>query len=286
MSHDPEFPVSTDTLWWERSLSRRDAHKLGLSLAALASLAGCSSDEVTELDALDAQRKGGWDVGDEAQRLVFDSPVYKDSKGSDEWKGYTEPRRALAASTPTNALLAGWQAPTLLQSLEQQTLASQLRPVSSTQTQESYHRARALGSVVTSVADPKETLLVVDVPGAHGPAAAAGLAEFAEPVFLYDNWPHPKGVVKSQDTLGSFLYYAGELEEKRAKRDATKAPPALILDAARLVATVDPDTQFDNRYFVSLPSADELKQLGIKRVVYVPLREQSDESDDLNESIV
>ena len=63
MSHEEP---KTDTLlsaseseapsWWERSLSRRDAHKLGLSLAAVATVAGCDSEKVAELDSLDAQK--------------------------------------------------------------------------------------------------------------------------------------------------------------------------------------------------------------------------------------
>ncbi len=272
--------------WWEHSLSRRDAHKLGLGLAALAGLAGCSDDEVKELDALEAQKKGGWDVGDTNQKLVFQGATTSDVQSSDAWRSYAQPANALELIRPKNPTYAAWQMPSLFQSLEQATLASQIRPVTTAQTQQTHDQARALGSVVTSVSDPKETLLIVDVPGAHAPAAAAGLAEFAEPVFYFDNWPHPKGVVKSHETLGSALYYAVELDAKKTKRDAAKAPAALILDSTRIVPSVNHDTQFDNRYFVAPPSADDLKKAGIKRVVYVPMTESNVESDDLNESIV
>lgn len=276
----------TDAGWWELSLSRRDAHKLGIGVAALAALAGCSDDEVKELDALEAQKKGGWDVGDTNQKIVITGATTQDSKGGDGWRRYLEPAKMLEAIRPKNETYAAWQMPTLFQALEQRTLASQMRPMTVPETQDVYGRARALGSLVTSVEDPKETLLIIDAPGPFASAAAAGIAPFAEPVFYMDNWPHPKGVVPAELTLANTLYYAQEIEEAKQKRDAAKAPPALILDAYRLAQNVNHDTQFDNRYFVSPPAAEDLKKAGIKRVVYVPLKESSDESDDLNEAMV
>lgn len=287
MSDENTQTHDTDAGWWERSLSRRDAHKLGLGVAALAALAGCSSDEVKELDALEAQKKGGWDVGDTNQQLVITGATTQDSKGSaDGWRRYLEPAKMLEAIRPKNETYAAWQMPTLFQALEQKTLAAQMRPMTVAETQDVYGRARALGSLVTSVEDPKETLVIVDVPGPFATAAAAGLSPFAEPVFYMDNWPHPKGAVPAELNLANALYYAQELEENKQKRDAAKAPAALILDAYRLTDNVNPDVHFDNRYFVSPPSADDLKKAGVKRVVYVPLRETSNESDDLNEAMV
>lgn len=275
-----------DAAWWERSLSRRDAHKLGLGVAALAAMAGCSSEEVKELDALEAQRKGGWDVGDAGMGLYFVGVVARDSKGSDAWSNYVKPAKILEAIRPKNAAYAAWQMPTLFQALEQTSLAAEMRPIATPETLDVYGRARALGSLVTSVEDPKETLLVVDVPGPYAGAVAAGLAPHAEPVFYFDNWPHPRAVVPSHMTLGSVLYYAAELEEQKAKRDAGKAPAAIILDSFRIQADPDHDQFFDNRYFVTLPSAEDLKKAGIKRVVYVPLKETDDEMDDLNDAMV
>lgn len=275
-----------DAGWWERSLSRRDAHKLGIGVAALAALAGCSSEEVKELDALEAQKQGGWDVGDTNDQLVFIGATTQDSKRSDGWKAYLQPAKMLEAIRPKNSAYAAWQMPTLFQALEQPTLASQMRPVATEETIDVHGRARALGSLVTSVEDPKETLLVIDVPGPYASAAAAGLAAFAEPVFYYDNWPHPKGVVPSHITLGAALFYAQELEEKKKERDESKAPAALILDSFRIQEDPNQDLFFDNRYFVTLPSADDLKKAGIKRVVYVPLNETANESDDLNDAMV
>src|SRR5690606_33966278 len=128
-------------------------------IAAVAGLAGCSDEEVKELDALEAQKKAGWDVGDTNQRLLFQGATTSDSKGGETWRSYAEPANALDAIRPKNATYAAWQMPTLFQSLEQLSLASQIRPVTTAQTQQTHAQARALGSVVTSVSDPKETLL-------------------------------------------------------------------------------------------------------------------------------
>jgi len=281
-----ETPKTEDAGWWEHSLNRRDAHKLGLGIAAVAAATGCDDTKVVDLDSMEAQKKGGWNVGDADTKLRFNGGTKVDSKGGSTWKAYMPATELMKATRPANETRAKWQMPTLFQSMEQVSLAAQMKPVSTAATQETYNKARALGSVLQASEDSHKTLLIVDVPGAHGPAAAAGMAEWVEPVFKLDNWPHPKGVVKSHETLGATLYYANELQEKKSKRDAAKAPTALILDSNRLTAFTAPDKQFDNRYFVDLPSADELKSAGIEKVLYVPLQEQKDESDDLNDTIV
>lgn len=286
MSTDPKTDILEEgAAWWEATLSRRDAHKLGLSVAAIAALAGCDDEKVVELEALEAQKKGGWDVGDTNVALVFSHGTTHDSKGSDAWKAYKDPKRLLEVTRPKNEALKPYEMPTLFQSLEQLTLAQQMKPVFSREMQETYWRARSFASLVSSAKDSDKTLLIVDMRGPHAVAAAAGMAEWVEPVFFFDNWPHPKGVVKSHETLGAVLYYAKELEEKKGKRPE-QAPFAIILDQARLTPVQNPDREFDNRYFVELPSADDLKRLGIERVVYVTEFETTEESDDLNDAVV
>ena len=46
---DPTNKPENEAGWWEHAISRRDAHKLGLGIAAVAGLAGCSDEEVKEL---------------------------------------------------------------------------------------------------------------------------------------------------------------------------------------------------------------------------------------------
>jgi hypothetical protein len=272
--------------WWDAHLNRRDVQKLGVGLATIAAMAGCDDEgTVAELDSLDAQKKGGWDVGDTAVTLTVQNATQTDSENSAGWKEFKDPKRLLETMRPKNATYRQWEMPTLIQSLEQLSLAQQMKPVSNGMSQETYKKARALGSLVTSVENPEKTMLLVDMPGAACVAAAAGMSEWVEPICFFDNWPHPRGVVKSEQVLGSLLYYAAEFAKQKAKR-SDKAPGAIILDSNRLTPFTNPDKEFDNRYFAILPSAEDLKKAGVERVVYVTEKAQQQESDDLNEYAV
>src|SRR5258706_204106 len=103
---------------------------------------------------------------------------------------------------------------------------------------------------------------------------------------VFDNWPHPLGVVRSHETLGALVYYAHEIEEKRSKVPEN-APALILLDGNRLATYTDQDTQFDNRYLAKLPPADQLKQRGIQQVIYLTKDQtQTAELDDINDNIV
>lgn len=279
--HKSDIPAAD---WWQAQLKRRDVHRLGLGIAALAALSGCSSDEVAQLDSIDAQRRGGWALGDEGSQLRFSWPRQTDSLGTTGFGAYRDAKRMLAALRPKSARGQSWEVPTLPLALEQPTLAAQLVPVSSPNSEEMYRKARALGSLVHAVKDPASTLVVLDLPGPDAVAAAAGMAEWVEPVVMFDHWPHPRGVVPGHETLGSLLYYAQEFERKRAAR-SEGTPLALVLDARRLTAPRDAETEFDNRYFVTLPEAGELRKAEVRRVLYVTETPATEESDDLNDAL-
>ena len=105
-----------------------------------------------------------------------------------------------------------------------------------------------------------------------------------EPVFTFDNWPHPLGVVPSHVTLGAVLWQRPVFLKARGERKAP-APPVFVLDRRRLAHYTDEDSQFDNRYVAKLPTAANLRSLGIRHVLYVPptssdLRELDDLNDD------
>lgn len=55
------------------------------------------------------------------------------------------------------------------------------------------------------------------------------MSEVADIVLGFDNYPHPKGTVKSHEVLGALVYYAAEVEAKREKR-SDKAATVMILD--------------------------------------------------------
>ena len=147
--------------------------------------------------------------------------------------------------------------------------------------EESYDRGRALAEAFDAAGRPHDTALVIDLHGPEAVAVAAGVADQFAPVFTFDNWPHPRGVVPSHETLGAALYYLPWLQKAAARRPAP-APPAFVLDADRLNPYRDEVEHFDNRYTVSLPSAARLQSLGVARVMYVRGGDGAPESDDLN----
>ncbi|HEX8953570.1 MAG TPA: hypothetical protein VF945_17055, partial [Polyangia bacterium] len=103
------------------------------------------------------------------------------------------------------------------------------------------------------------------------------------PVFTFGNWPHPRGVVPAHQTIAASLYYLPMLNAAAAVRPPD-APPVFVLDANRLASYRDADAQFDNRYFVKLPTAEQLAALGVRHVLYVGA--DAHELDDLNAALV
>jgi hypothetical protein len=174
---------------------------------------------------------------------------------------------------------------TLFQSLGEPTLRRQMQPVHSTTADVAYQRAAALGGLL-SEGDPKDLAVILDLPGEEAVAAAAALAERFWPVFDFGNWPHPRGVVPSHQTLGAALYYSPRFRAA-ASRLAPDAPPVFVLDSQRLNPYGDDPERFDNRYLAQLPSAENLRALGIRRLMYVrPPGAAATELDDLNDDFV
>ncbi len=290
--------------WWEAALTRREAaQRAGVGLGGLAVLLGAAGlggvaacgrsddeglddDKVEPRDAIEVQKQVGWAVGAEDQTLRFNTtPMVSDSQKGTDWQRYKQPASLLGATSPKQEAWRGFAAPTLFQALEQKTLADQMRPTRSGDVIGAYARGPALASLMAAAEEPGKTLLIVDMPGPQAVGLAAGMADKVEPVFHFDNWPHPRGVVPSHDTLGATLYYAAELEAKKAQRPEG-APVALVLDKQRLSQPTSESTQFDNRYVATLPSAKALKERGIERVMYVTERPIQTESDDLNDDMV
>ncbi|MEP7219049.1 MAG: hypothetical protein ABI876_09030, partial [Bacteroidota bacterium] len=146
-----------------------------------------------------------------------------------------------------------------------------------------YARGLGMKEILSKSKNGDNTMLVVDLPGPEAVAYAAALADVANPVITFDNWPHPLGVVHSQETLGALVYYADEVATKAATRPKT-APAVLILDSNRLAPYTDEDSQFDNRYLAKIPTADKLKAMNVSTVLYaVPDASRTSELDDINE---
>ena len=287
--------------WWQESL-RLSADPIGRrrALQALAVLGGsaavfgliaafsASDDQVDiSMDSLELQRREGWNAGQQGAALRFPSSTGVDADGS---RGWRETLPALATElAPAQASLAPFYVPTLFQSLEAQsgmTLRSALMPVGPQPGNRDFLRGQAILSLFKAVQMPVDTAVILDLEGPSSVAVAAGLASGFDPVFVFDNWPHPAGVVPSHLTLGSAVYHRPLFLRARAERSPA-APPAFVLDRNRLARYVDEDGQFDNRYVAKLPTSENLKSLGIRHLLYVtPSKSDLRELDDLNDDFV
>lgn len=272
--------------------SRRNALKFlvgmgGLLGTAMVMRSGCralSAPTIT-MDALDLQRREGWAVGAESASLVIPDRTSQDSEGNTSWSAMlTTLARDLAPGTPA---LEPYYVPTLFDVLGNPRgagLLPKLGPMHSPAMDVANHAAHALAALFADGAW-KETALILDLPGPESVAAAAGVARVFAPVFLYDNWPHPLGVVPSHQTLAAALYYRPELVAAGLGRQEPRSP-AFVLDARRLSPYRDEPGRFDNRYLARLPGADGFERLGISHVLYVTANPERHELDDLNDDFV
>ncbi len=265
--------------WWQESLrqaadpiSRRRALQalavLGGSAAVLGLLVAVSSsdDQVDiSMDSLELQKRQGWNVGQPGAALRFPLSSGVDADGSKSWNGSLP---ALASElVPAQPSLVPFYVPTLFQSLEAPSGASlraSLVPVAPAAGDRDHLRGQAILSLFKAVQMPADTAVILDLEGPSSVAVAAGLA----------------------DGFDSAVYQRPVFLRARADRPA-KAPPAFVLDRTRLAPYTDEDAQFDNRYVAKLPTAENLRSLGIRHLLYVtPSKSQLRELDDLNGDFV
>jgi uncharacterized membrane protein YgcG len=295
-----ERPEESGATWWHEMLSRREAGARiariaagTLMLPALGTVVGCGDDEeaLVESEALDLQKADGWNVGSDGRPLLLASKTTTDSQGGSDWKAQAAPSTLLGAWKPTDARWQPYVVPTLVQSLGQSSLSSTVAPVHTPAMDEAYRRGLGMREIVLKAKNPETMTIVTDLPGPESVAFAAALADVADPVITFDNWPHPDGVVKAQQTLGALLYYAREVAAKsdaRAKVAAAngqKLPAVFVLDSDRLTApSTTAANVFDNRYVAKLPEVSALKSAGTTTVLYaVPDSTRTQELDDLND---
>jgi len=277
--------------WFTSHISRRSLGK-GMAWAAALGMAGVtiykfatggSSD--ASFDSLALQQKEGWDVGSQDKKLSFSEGATINDSRQTLWTS-ADQNSLLAAYEPRSAQWQPFFVPTLIQSLAQPSLKSQIRPIRTREMKETYERAEGLRNLIAQSPDANQTMIISDLPGPASVAFGAALAETAQLVPVFDNWPHPLGVVPSHETLGAMLYYAGEIAEKKTKT-SDQSPVVMLLDNNRFVNQIDEDTQFDNRYMAKLPATDKLKERGIKQVIYlVKDQNQLMEKDDINDDLV
>ncbi|HKX27415.1 MAG TPA: hypothetical protein VJ302_06965 [Blastocatellia bacterium] len=279
------------TDWFTGHISRRSLGK-GMVWAAVLGMAGVTvykfstagGKEVAQ-DSLDLQKEAGWNVGSTDKNLVFTEGLTAADSRQKTWSGY-DPNYLISIYQPRSAQWQPFFVPTLLQSLSQPSLSSQVQPMNTAAMREAYRRAQGLENLLSQAGNANQTLLIADLPGPESVAVGAALSDVAQVVPIFDNWPHPLGVVHSHETLAAMVYYAHEIEEQKAKLK-DQAPAVILLDSNRLAPYSDQDSQFDNRYLAKLPPTDQLKQRGIQRVIYVVGNEsQREELDDINDDLV
>lgn len=298
--------------WWHASIAtqvpRRQAIggllALGGVLGAMAAIGTCvavvsKSSSATPGDnpdvtfqpksALDMQKEFGWNFGATGETLVFDGQS-------------TQPfdRTALARIAddlaPAETRDAPFFVPTLFQSptaLPKSTasgdpsatpfapLKDALVPIATPSMETAFYQGQALASLLAKDARAKDVAVIVDLPGPEAVAFAAGASGVLDPVFLFDNWPHPRGVVPAHLTLAAAAYYQPLFAKARSTRPKG-ARPLFVLDRKRLATYTDDASQFDNRHTARLPSTSSLAGLGIKNILYVaPNAVERQELDDI-----
>jgi hypothetical protein len=281
--------------WWQDSVfdpvGRRSVI-LGLLAAGTAfgaaalAVEACAPTTTGRRRALDLQRQYGWSFGAPGDALVFDGTTTQpfDRNRLDRMVAELGPRvsahRSFYVPTLFEAPAAQPRAVASGDTAPVPPLKAALRPIVTPGMQRAFDWARAHAEGLATAEGP---VLVVDLNGEDSVAFAAGAMGLFDPVFLFDNWPHPRGVVPAHLTLAAAAYY----QPMFAQAALDDAPPMFVLDRRRLAPYRDDAEQFDNRWVARLPSAEVLRSWGAKTVLYVaPSRRLPWELDDLNDDLV
>jgi hypothetical protein len=317
---DPNAPFQRDEMldepgisgarWWQTSLereasaasapARRDALKyILIGLGAVAGVAAvgsaaksCLADdwEAQPRPALQMQRTYGWAFGAATESLVFNgrsTEPFDRTKLATLQTDTSPVRSSLQRLAVTTIFESPDAKPTQTAEGDPQSftpLSSVLVPIHTPAMDVAYARGVALGELFASAQPDPDVTVIVDLPGPEAVAFAAGASMGLDPVLLFDNWPHPRGVVPAHLTLAALAYYQPRFSLTRgSRRPALNA--MLVLDRKRLEPYTDESTQFDNRFFARLPSASTMKQT-VKRVLYVTPTASAQELDDVNDDFV
>jgi len=289
--HVINLPGIIGASWWRESLadtpdpvSRRAAIRVALGVTAgsvlgfgaLLALGHSASVEdggelsVERKSSLEMQRSYGWSFGAASETVTFDGASTRPFERS------TLPQLATDLS-PRSPDGKPYYGATLFESLgavpplkaegdpENITPLEQVvTPIHTTDMDRAYAQGDALAKLLNET--PHESLLViVDLDGPSAVAFAAGASAGLAAVFAFDNWPHPRGVVKAHRTLAAAAYY----QPLFAQLTPSRLPLLMVLDRQRLATYSDDATQFDNRYTARVPDASVLASWGVRRVLYV-----------------
>lgn len=257
--------------------------------------------------SLEVQRDFGWNFGAYDEALVFDGASLQPFDPVAAGKLIESMRPARVDLRPfyqPTLFDAPYATPREMAKIDPEQVAkwkplaqSGIGPVSTPAMHLAFEKGRALAGLFAALkanggsARDTNAGLLVDLPGPEAIAFAAGAASVFDPVVLFDNWPHPRGVVRAHETLGAALFYQPLFDNERAgaPKTAKGKPPLFILDRRRLTPYTDDASQFDNRFVAKLPSpAAAMSALGVQRLLYVVPTEADAavESDDLNDDFL
>lgn len=294
--------------WWNSSLKewsiltpRRAAMKqlaitvgvLALAGGAVYAMASAASDDDGEeareekRKSVDMQRDYGWNFGATSETVAFDAQYTQ--KYARQALKTLEQDMASGTAHDVHYVRTLFESPEAVPRLtlpdgEQarvKPLAEALRPIRTPQMDLAKGRGRALGALLAQATMP--VIAIVDMAGEEAVAFAAGASSSLAPVFLFDNWPHPRGVVPSHRTLAAAVYYQPVFANAKSARPKS-APPLFVLEHARLAKYTDNATQFDNRYVCKLPAS--VAKSGSKVLYIVGTQNDVPEPDDLNTMFV
>src|SRR5262249_8838076 len=155
-----------------------------------------------------------------------------------------------------------------------------LVPRCSSDDRAAYERGKHIAEVLIEAGMRADAAVILDLPGPHAVAAAAGMSVCFDPVFTFDNLPHPSGVVASAQTLGAVVYWRPQLAWKTNR--SPSAPALFVLEGDRLAPYRNQVDVFDNRSVAKLPSVAGFRELGVSHVLYIKeQRGNVGEADDL-----
>jgi len=220
--------------------------------------------ELSEIRELTTKDDGGFEIV---------SPKETDSLGTDCWKSYLDRRKLLEAwSPPEGSPYIKFFKTKTINSVE--FVGHKIKPRYSAAEEKSQ---RELDNLINSGELEPGTAVILDSGGPHSIAMAVKLVEYGfQPVVMLDSIPHSKGLVRSEQHLAVLLYFAEQMNRlKKEGKIKPDAPPVFILDAHR--EAIDPSFGKDktivrNTYTYKesdFPSAEELKKLGIKKIIYL-----------------
>jgi len=243
----------------------RNAGLVSLSLGAL----GCG--EPAQPDAV------------RPQDLFSKDTVTTDRLAGEGWRKYLDAKELHRAwAPPPDSPWRPYYRPTLIAAVS--VVQSAAMPVKDKSIERNEEEATRFSRSI----DLKGAAVFIDLAGELSVTWGAALRSAgAQPVAMFNNWPHQFGLLRLERPLGALIYYADAM----AKSPATgKSAPAFLLERSRLGQKgLDPSPRdFDNRFFhpsTDFPSPAVLKNASVTHVIYVNPRGTTagSEEDDLNE---